>query len=310
MTEYPKKHHFVPQFLLRRFADAGNRLVVHRIADERQFATKVTDIGHRNLGHSIYRPGREPDHHSMEAWMAQLEGDAATAIEELAKRRDRSVPDEARIALAWLMALQWQRSQFLKHLIGNEMGKSTSEVDGQLFQTVLMSALNAYVLSPWSLRDEEHCRPKDQWNFLVSVLLSGAMHWSCYRPRAGGLIVGDNVPCFSGYADTPPPGIPPAWLDHGVGVGPAEFRRVTFPLGTDMVVIISRDPRDAARLSASDINRFTVFNSREFVAHSPSWPTDHPRLAADLRDHLGTQRLVSPVFLQDYAPGGRAARKG
>ncbi|MFF3418450.1 hypothetical protein ACFYW9_27655 [Streptomyces sp. NPDC002698] len=70
-------------------------------------------------------------------------------------------------------------------------------------------------------------------------------------------------------------------------------------------MIISRDPQDASRLRVADFNRFTVFNSREFVAHAPEWSGTHPRLAQDLAELMMTQRMVAPAFLQGYAPGGR-----
>ncbi|WP_330457373.1 hypothetical protein OIB37_10955 [Streptomyces sp. NBC_00820] len=54
------------------------------------------------------------------------------------------------------------------------------------------------------------------------------------------------------------------------------------------------------------INRFTVFNSREFVAHSPQWKQAHPKLARELPELLERQRLVAPAFLQDYKPGSTA----
>ncbi|GAA0696342.1 hypothetical protein GCM10009548_81050 [Streptomyces malaysiensis subsp. malaysiensis] len=78
------------------------------------------------------------------------------------------------------------------------------------------------------------------------------------------------------------------------------------PLGSGLAVIVSRVPQDASRLRVADINRFTVFNSREFVAHAPEWPKTHPHLAQDLPQLLKRQRMVAPAFLQGYAPGGRA----
>ncbi|MER5667878.1 hypothetical protein [Streptomyces mirabilis] len=70
-------------------------------------------------------------------------------------------------------------------------------------------------------------------------------------------------------------------------------------------MIISCDPQDASRLRVADFNRFSVFNSREFVAYAPEWPGTYPGLAQDLTGLLMAQRMVAPAFLQDYAPGGR-----
>lgn len=121
------------------------------------------------------------------------------------------------------------------------------------------------------------------------------------------MLISHTVPCFSGTIGSPPPGLPPGLADHGVGVGTDQARRVTIPLGQDLAVIISRDARDASRLRTADLNRFTVFNSREFVAHAPDWPNVHPDLAVDLRLHLRQQRLVAPLFLGTYGSPTRNA---
>jgi hypothetical protein len=160
------------------------------------------------------------------------------------------------------------------------------------------------VIEPWRLRNDDDAYYKDQWNHLAHTLLDSDMHWSCYRPRRGGLLVSDNPVCLSGVVG-PPPEIPPAFFDHGVGLGFQNFRRLTVPLGNRLGVIISRDPQDADRLRVADFNRFTVFNSREFVAHAPDWPRSHPDLNREMTELLSRQRLVAPAFLQGYAPGGQ-----
>ncbi|MFG2698842.1 DUF4238 domain-containing protein [Kitasatospora sp. NPDC048407] len=306
MPPHPKKHHFVPQFLLERFAGPEGKLVVNQYMNERQFTSAVVNVGHRNYGHSLYWPGREPDHSSMEAAMASIEGEAAVAVKELARSRQRDVPHDIRRPLAWLLALQYQRSRFLMHLLSERVRSKDNGLAADEIQTGLLTLILAYVIHPWRLRDDDDAPFKDRWNALVAFLLAGAdMHWTCYRPRNGGLVVGDNLVCFSGIVGEPPLYIPPKFFDHGVQVGLENFRRLTVPLGDDLALIISRDARDRARLDAAAINRFTVFNSREFIAHAPDWPDRHPDLALDLRSSLRTQRLVAPAFLQNYGSDGR-----
>ncbi|WP_406216792.1 DUF4238 domain-containing protein [Streptomyces decoyicus] len=305
MPPHPKKHHFVPQFLLQHFAGQSGRLIVHPVMSERQYPSTVRDIGHRNFGHSLYLPEQEPDHVSMEAAMSDFEGEAATVIRELVQSRERAVPTHARHALAWLLALQWQRSRFLRHMMTKKSSAAASGLSDEEIQTGMMRLIARTVIDPWRLRNDDDAHYKDQWNYLVSTLLGPDMHWSAYRPRSGGLLVGDNSVCFSGVVGTPPPGIPAGFFDHGVGTGFHNFRRLTVPLSGRLAVVISRDPLDASRLRAEDLNRFTIFNSREFVAHAPEWPTTHQSLAQDLTQLLKRQRMVAPAFLQDYAPGSR-----
>jgi len=181
---HPKKHHFVPQFLLERFSGPGGKLLVHKYMADRQFTSNVTDVGHRNHGHTLYWPGKEPDHVSLESAMASIEGEAATAISELSVSRRREVPAELREPLAWLMALQYQRSRFLMHMIGNEVA-ATDSSDGwsaEQLQTSFLSLIRMHVLSPWNIRNDPYERPKDRWNPVVAFLLAGDSYWSCYRP--------------------------------------------------------------------------------------------------------------------------------
>ncbi|MGI5224029.1 DUF4238 domain-containing protein [Actinoallomurus sp. CA-142502] len=297
-----KKHHFVPQFLLRRFADEHERLVVHRLAMDKSFIATVRNTGHRNFGHSIIMPGREPDHTSLEKYMSAIEGEAASAITDLSGNRRKMVPNEHRDAIAWLLALQWQRSRFLFHSIRKETPEyDDTEVDQTAFLASMLLMIESSVIFPWMARNDEYARPKEQWNALVSVLLDPHMHWSCYRPHGLPLIASDNIVCFSGARDGFFPNIPKAYLDHGIGVGFWDFRRVTVPLGSNLGLIISRDSTDAVRMRAAEFNRYTVFNSREFVAHSPEWDARHPRLKGELRENMRIQKWISPVFLREYS---------
>ena len=300
MPEYAKKHHFVPQFLLRRFADQNGRLMVHRVSTQQQYNSTVRNLGHRNNGHTLYHPNHEPDHATLEEAMAQIEGDAASAVRELDGSRDRSISLESRRALAWFLALQWQRSRFLLHAITREAGEVSVNLSRQEIQGSFLRIVQRDVIWPWQARDDDDADPEERFNYLVEVLLG--RQWSCYRPRGGGLLVGDSTICFSGYVGRKPPQVPPGFFDHGVGCGLADFRRMTVPLGTHLAVIISDDLSEVQRLDVATLNRYTVFNSREFVAHAPDWSHS----ASQLEVLLKVQRLVSPVFLRDYGAGGYA----
>lgn len=112
-----KKHHFVPQMLLRRFADNRQRVTVHRLDRAAAHPSSIRDVGHRNRGHSVYLPDREPDHDVLERQMSGLEGEAARVIDRLATGRATSVEDADREVLpgSWRCsgpgtAAPWQRS--------------------------------------------------------------------------------------------------------------------------------------------------------------------------------------------------------
>ncbi|AKZ56672.1 hypothetical protein SAM23877_3627 [Streptomyces ambofaciens ATCC 23877] len=239
----------------------------------------------------------------MEAAMGDIEGQAATVVKELVQRRERAVPEHAREALAWLLALQWQRSRFLRHVVSQSVGANNHGLTEKEVQSSMMRLIARSVIWPWKARNDEDAHYKDQWNPLVSVLLSRDMHWACYRPRGGGLIVSDNPLCMSGVVGTPPTGVPAGFFDHGVGIGFTNFRRITVPLGRSLALVISREANEVSRMDVAAINRFTVFNSREFVAHSRQWKQSHPKLARELPYLLKRQQLVAPAFLHGYKPG-------
>ncbi|WP_407563122.1 DUF4238 domain-containing protein [Streptomyces sp. 184] len=100
MPAYAKKHHFIPQFLLQHFAGRRGKLVIHQVMSERRFNSTVRDVGHRNFGHSIYRPGSEPDHASMEVAMSKIEAEAADlALQRGSQTRSGSAGLSGEVAL-------------------------------------------------------------------------------------------------------------------------------------------------------------------------------------------------------------------
>ncbi|MEV4807929.1 DUF4238 domain-containing protein [Nonomuraea sp. NPDC049421] len=298
---HAKKHHFVPQFLLRRFAGSGEKLTVHHVTRGVIFTSTVRNIGHRNLGHTMTMPGSEPDHTTLETEMSKIEAEAAAAISKLSTSNHKIVPDELRPAIAWFLALQWQRSRFLLHVTEKELSTLGHDNDAKLHQTIMLRHIRYRVIFPWSLRHDPNAYYKDAWNNLVAILTSPDMHWSCYRPKNPSLIVSDASICFSGARDGFVPEIPSKFLDHGIGAGFHGFRRMTVPLGSRLGLIISSDRNDARRIRASEFNKFTVFNSREFVAHAPDWAAENQDLAMELQEHLWVQRTISPVFLFGYS---------
>src|SRR5437879_496121 len=75
-----KKHHYVPQFLLARFADSRGRLDVHRLDATQTYSSSTRDLGHRNDLHTYFWPHRSKDSTSLERSMSELEREANTVI--------------------------------------------------------------------------------------------------------------------------------------------------------------------------------------------------------------------------------------
>lgn len=289
----PKKHHYVPQFLLRHFADPSGQLVVHRTDVDRTYRASVRDLGHRNFGHSLFWPNREPDHVSLEARMTSIEGAAATVVTELRGSRTRSVTPEQREVLGFLIALQWARSRFLLMVVRREVLGRDTPVEGTHRSLGLLNIV-ATVLEPWAARQRDAFDPKERSCVIVDRLES--WDWQVYRPTGPKLVIADNVVSMWGVAKGKVGLAPEAWTRHGIGVGFGTCARVTVPLAPDLGLVLTPPEQGTRGVSAAEFNRSTIYNSREFVAHHPAALPD--QLQRRLAEDLDTQRWILPHILE------------
>lgn len=162
----PKKHHYVPQFVLRHFADERGRLTILRTDRETSFPANVRDIGHTNLGHSIYRRNREPDHVSLEVAMSEIEGAAANVVTQLRASTVRSPSTDERELLGFLIALQWVRSRFILEVLRRTVLGPKMPVDSSGRSLGLLPIITS-VLYPWSARMRGEFDPKDRFCSIV-----------------------------------------------------------------------------------------------------------------------------------------------
>ena len=78
-----KKQHFVPQLLLRRFADENEQLFVYDLAADKSFPSTVRDTGHQN--HFLTMPeldGKDGPGAHFEKLFQTYEGPAMTALRD------------------------------------------------------------------------------------------------------------------------------------------------------------------------------------------------------------------------------------
>jgi hypothetical protein len=290
----PKKHHFVPQFLLRNFADDRGQLVVYRTDQQREYGANVKDLGHRNFGHSLFWPNREPDHTSLESMMSDIEGAAAVAVEDLGSARTPTVSTDQREVLSFLIALQWTRSRFLLTVLRREVLGRDTPIDESNRSLGLLNIVTS-VLEPWAARQRGAFDPKERYCSVESLL--AGWDWRVYRPRRQQLVVADNVVSMSGVAAGAVSSMPEAWTRHGVGVGFGNCSRITVPLAPDLGLVLTPRGQAPRSIGAAEFNRATIYNSREFVAHHPGWlPGQSLRQAFD--EDVWTQRWILPMILE------------
>jgi hypothetical protein len=289
----PKKHHHVPQFLLRNFADEHGQLAVHRTDQERQYRAAVRDLGHTTFGHSLFRPNREPDHVTLEARMSDIEGTAATATTELRESPARTVTDHQREALSFLIALQWMRSRFHLAVLRRHVLGPDTPIDDTNRSLGLLNIVMS-VLEPWAARRRGAFDPKERFCSIESLLAS--WHWRVYRPTGPKLVIADNVVSMSGVATGQTGLMPEAWTRHGSGVGFGNCARITVPLAPELGLVLTPRGQTPRSISAAEFNRATIYNSREFVAHHPAGLPD-PSLGWAFEEALTMQRWLLPAIL-------------
>jgi hypothetical protein len=168
------------------------------------------------------------------------------------------------------------------------LGLSEQETQSGILRVALIHLLEA-----WSVRNDTSVGPKDQWNHIVSML--GQFKWDPLRYRSSSLVVGDTTVCLYGTAQGQTSQINDAWARHGIGVGFETCARITMPLTPQLGLLLTRDGKPA-RLGAERFNQATVYESREFVAHSPDWPEGRARLEKAFRDDLQRQRFLGAAF--------------
>ncbi len=290
----PKKHHYVPQFLLQHFADDRGRLQIHRMDGQASYPANVRNVGHTNQGHSLYWPDREPDHATLEMGMSEIEGAAAEVIRALRSSTTRTITADQREVFGFLIALQWARSRFLLTTIRRSAVGPEVPVDDTNRSVGLLPIFHR-VLHPWWARARDEFDPKERFCYVVDWLQREPWTWRLYRPTAAKLVIADNVVSMWGVADGETCDMPTAWTHHGVGLGFGNCARITMPLAPDLGVIIARYQHNGRSISASDFNRATVYNSREFVALHPDGLA-HTTLRNALHDDMRTQRWILPII--------------
>ena len=288
----PKKHHFVPQFLLRGFADDKEALVVHGLDPANRYFSKVRDVGHQNDGHTLFQRDGTADRETLEAAMSQIEGDAADAVRELAD--GESLTDERKAALSWFLAMQWHRSRYLLDSVASEL--NSGGITREQMQTGLLRVVFVPFFSAWHHRDDMSVRPKYRWDAIESQL--HLFRWSLCRYRADSLVLGDQTVCLYGVRKGGQASINDAWARHGIGIGWDDVGRVTVALTPRLGLLLGRT-ETPTRLSASDFNRTTIYNARRFVVHSPAWPYGRENLQKAFNEAIDRQRWLAPVYFKN-----------
>lgn len=287
MSKGSRKQHFVPQLLLRQFADAHERLYAYDMATDRSFPTSVRDAGHRNHFLSVPKldgadgPGA---HH--ERMFQAYEGPAMAAIRAIAEAVSAGVVGPVghaeRHALSRFIAVQYIRTpaareqafqivELMRRVLATEVaarnGFDTS--DPKIARTIAR-----FAAIPVEQHAELHAEHMLQQDYIEDLAAMFERHvWLLGMNRTDEpLYVADHPVAVYGHVKRP-----------GRGLGPASYgAEVQLPLTSDLQLsLIER------RLVEVEVPALLPLDGRLYASLTP----DNVKFERSLQVH-SAQRFV------------------
>jgi hypothetical protein len=287
----PKKHHFVPQMLLRNFTAADGRLRVFAIDRNASYTSGTLGLGQVKGGHNRVRPDGSVDREFLEKWMSSLEGAAAGDILALVQSKDLIIDIKEYPSLPWLASLQQSRSRALMGYLKSRLeAESLTGSDIEL-QTAILDVTARGVLGAWEASKVEDARPKDQWDPMFSVLSN--MRWDVLRYEEPRLLVSDGFAAQYGIApeyEATYDQTDKNWARHGIGIPLHKAASFTIPLTTQVALHLHHGST-RKYLSAQQVNQRTIYAARSFVAMPNDW-SPLESLLGEVEKWIDTQRFV------------------
>ena len=276
----PKRHHYVPQMLLRRFTDENGRLFVF---DKRNSARIVLRSTLRraffeNDLYTRYRNGENKDR-SVELALAAIEGQANGLIEKIvsaARAGQRpNLTTEEKSRWDWFFCCQWRRVPDVMRASGVS-GLSEAEKRDFLSRTIIKSQPDGYEFT------------SDDHEFLDDPLVLSRILQSAKAQSA--LIIGKKLlELFAG---------------KGLCVAIIESSKRSFVIGTNPVVEAS--PSDRPYSDDPDVVHVWLPLAHD-VAITPAFSRSEEKLT-EFREKRWVRWLNESTFNQSTAIAGRSRR--
>jgi hypothetical protein len=125
-----RKHHYVPQFYLRGFADNKGQLLVTDRPSEKTFRTDPKNVAAQRDFNTIAVEGVDPQ--GVEKGLAEFEGKVAPALERIKATKSLSVEEDRNLLMSFICGLA----------IRNPRQRATiNDFVGEIAQTVVETAL-------------------------------------------------------------------------------------------------------------------------------------------------------------------------
>jgi hypothetical protein len=287
----PKRHHVVPDFYLRRFADdAGKITAVHVDVEDRKFTTSTKNVGVETLFYAL--PTDQGWDYTIEHQLSLLEDAAAVDIEKLASNVRPSTMPAFRKRLSRFLAVQFIRGrrpreqmvQFFKELNLKMLQISTPEIfqaeAARRGETVTIEEARGIIdharrpdftfeipkVGPKELPGESLIHAPDlfrEGEQLIPFFFERG--WTIVDFDGPLLLTSDEPVVITLDGRTP---------NHPAGVANAET--ILFPLDPRTALLLTRPDLNAKHMrrrgtivEAKAINQFTAFRGAKQLFHHP-----------------------------------------
>jgi hypothetical protein len=316
----PKRHHYVPQFLLRRFANEPEQVLTIDRRSKSLFRQSVSKAAAQTGFYKITNDDGSTDN-SVEHALGKIESRAAIAIAKLVDQGIFPLSDEDRDAVAAFMALQYVRTPSVrehmsqvadasfKAALATDEGRASMrdvlEDTGDYATPEEIEAELTFWTDPTQYRlthgANEHAR--------LMIVLAAGFSRSLFKQQLAfvrferqRLATCDNPVLLEGSERTKYRGI-----EGRIGIMNAD--KIWLPLAPSLAICFTKDFADDAELEphtngARWLNWLTANHARRWIFHHPDHsPMKHitvPPWEEQSLDEMTLQRLTDPeLYLDD-----------
>ncbi|MFL6241742.1 MAG: DUF4238 domain-containing protein [Acidimicrobiia bacterium] len=299
-----KKHHWVPQLYLSRFANERQQLLTVDLATGKRFRQSIRDAAAaNNYNEIVEEDGSKSDW--AEGYFAQLEGNTARSITEILDKGVFPPRGEDRLWLAFHVAFQHLRSPVARRF-HDELAEHTFKLEiaaggpnrlRDVLEAEGFTASDDDVAEHWdaisafdwslAMPTSEHIRLALELGSEVAPAIA-SMHWNLVHFERKRLLTSDHPVGLMSTADKP------SWM----GMGFFNATLISLPLDRRTALLIRpllpierSVPENAAipptAKFARILNQLTVNSADRWVYHHPE---DDPTAYLDLRYAPGSLR--------------------
>jgi Protein of unknown function (DUF4238) len=304
-----KKHHWVPQLHLRRFASDGEQIATVDLATQRRFTQSVRDAAAANNYNEVtLTDGSTSDR--VERFLGEMEGDAARVIRGVIDQERFPPEGDDRLGLGFYLAFQYLRTpatrrffeQLAEHTFNLEVAAGGPQALRKALESRGETVTDEMVADEWKIiRDfdwsltlptNEQLRQSLELAQEFAPAIA-SMAWHLVRFEHKKLLTCDHPVGLLPRNDKP------AWSGTGFFTASLIWLPLSREVGLMARPVLPEDPHPpedvpvppTAKL-ANILNQITVCSADRWLYHHPD---DDPTQALELRYTPGQLRASGPT---------------